>query len=157
MNKIRGLVLTRTSPLRRRESLTRLEVDKAIFSASEKISDLIYASAFPAHSMEGYIDLWELESVVGTILTETVNELTTLDPAAGEEFSFEVKNRPSLIDDMVTLILECVKDAFGSSIEIEYPTPRIIFLKSLWSRSKSFFRREFRLTIYEMLTGLIRK
>ncbi|MEM4658764.1 MAG: hypothetical protein QXX77_10140 [Candidatus Methanosuratincola sp.] len=149
--------MTRTSPLRRRESLTRLGVDKAIYSASEKISDLIYASAFPAHSTEGYIDLWELESVVSAILTETVNELTTVDPAAGEEFSFEVKNHPSLIDDIVTLVLECVKDAFGSSIEIEYPTPRIIFLKSLWGRSKSFIKREFRLTIYEILVGLIKK
>lgn len=149
--------MTRASPLRRRESLTRLGVDKAIYSASEKISDLIYASAFPAHSTEGYIDLWELESVVSAILTETINELTMVDPAIGEEFSFEVKNRPSLIDDMVTLILECVKDAFGSSIEIEYPTPRIIFLKSLWVRSKSFIRKEFRLTIYELLSGLVKK
>ncbi|MCX8181762.1 MAG: hypothetical protein N3D12_01460 [Candidatus Methanomethyliaceae archaeon] len=149
--------MTRTSPLRRRESLTRIGVDKAIYAASEKISDLIYSSAFPTHSMEGYIDLWELESAVSAILTETVNELTTLDPATGEEFLFEAKNRPSLIDDMVTLILDCVKDAFGSSIEIEYPTPRIIFLKSLWSKSKSFIKREFRLTIYEMLIRLIKK
>ena len=149
--------MTRTSPLRRRESLTRLGVDKAIYSASEKISDLIYSSAFPANSTEGYIDLWELESAVSVIFTETINELTTVDPVKGEEFSFGVKNRPSLIDDIVTLVLDCVKDALGSSINIEYPTPRIIFLRSLWNRPKSFLRKEFRLTIYEVLSGLIKK
>lgn len=150
--------MTKTSPLRRRESLTRLGVDKAIFTASEKISDLIHSSAFPENSTDGYIDLWELEGVVSTILTDTINELTNIDPATGEEFAFQIRNRPSLLDDIVSLVLDCIKDAFGSSIDIDYPTPRIISLRLFSSRSKmNFIKREFRITIYEVLVGLVRR
>lgn len=149
--------MTRTSPLRRRESLTRLGVEKAIYTASEKISDLIFASAFPAGSTEGCIDIWELEGVVGAILTETVNELTAVDPVIGEEFSFEVKSRTNLVDEIVTHIIECIKDAFGASIEIDYPTPKIIFLRSLWGRSKGFIKKEFCLIIHEILSSLIKR
>lgn len=150
--------MTKTSPLRRRESLTRLGVDKAIYSASEKISQLLYSSAFPQYSREGYIDLWELESIVSAILTEAINEITAVDPATGEAFSFEIKNRSSLIDDMVTLILECIRDAFGSSVEIDYPTPRIISVRPVFNICKrDFIQKEFKITIYEVLARLLRK
>ncbi|MGQ9759222.1 MAG: hypothetical protein ACUVQ5_01420 [Candidatus Methanomethylicaceae archaeon] len=150
--------MTKTSPLRRRESMTRFEVDKALFTASEKISSLFYSSAFPKHSIEGQIDLWDLESTVSAILTEAVNEITSVDPVSGDKLSFEIKNRSTLVDDIVMLLLEHVKDAFGPSIEIYYPAPRIISIKpTALIRKKEFIQKEFEITIYETLIGLLRR
>jgi hypothetical protein len=151
--------LPKTPFLSRRGKLSRLEVERAIYTASERISSSIIASALPEFAPAGTLDLWELENIIMQILTEAVNSVMEVDPILGEDLSFEIRRRRSaLIDDMVSLFLECVRDAFGSSVEIDYPTPRTISVRlSKAVGKRDFIQKEFKSTIYEMLRYLIGK
>jgi len=151
--------LPKTPFLSRRGTLSRLEVEKAIYTASERIASTIISSALPESAPAGTLDLWELENVITQILTEAVNSVMEVDPILGEDLSFEIRRRRStLMDDMVSLFLECVRDAFGQSVEIDYTTPRIISVRlSKAVSNKDFIQKEFKSTIYEMLRYLIGK
>jgi len=151
--------LPKTPFLSRRGTLSRLEVEKAIYTASERVSSTIISSALPESAPVGTLDLWELENVITQILTEAVNSVMEVDPVLGEDLSFEIRRRRSaLMDDMVSLFLECVRDAFGPSVEIDYITPRIISVRlSKAVSNKDFIQKEFKSTIYEMLRYLIGK
>jgi hypothetical protein len=145
--------------LNKRGMLSRLEVERAIYTASERISSSIIALSLPESATVGTIDLWELENIIMQILTEAINSVIDVDPILGEDLSFEIRRRrSSLIDDMVSLFLECIRDAFGNSVEIDYPTPRTIAVRLSRSVSKrDFIQKEFKSTIYEMLRYLIGK
>lgn len=151
--------MPKTPFLSRRGKLSRLEVERAIYTASERISSSIIASALPESAPAGTLDLWELENIIMQILTEAVNSVMEVDPILGEDLSFEIRRRRStLIDDMVSLFLECIRDAFGSSVEIDYPTPRTISVRlSKAVGKRDFIQKEFKSTIYEMLRYLIGK
>lgn len=151
--------MPKTPFLSRRGMLSRLEVERAIYTASERISSSIIALSLPESAPAGTIDLWELENIIIQILTEAVNSVMEVDPILGEDLSFEIRRRrSSLIDDMVSLFLECVRDAFGSSVEIDYPTPRTISVRLSRAVSKrDFIQKEFKSTIYEMLRYLVGK
>jgi hypothetical protein len=151
--------LPKTPFLSKRGALSRLEVEKAIYSASERISSTMISSALPESAPSGTIDLWELENIVTQILTDAVNSVMEVDPILGEDLLFEIRRRRStLIDDIVSLFLECLRDAFGHSVEIDYTTPRIILVRlSKAVSKKDFIQKEFKSTIYEMLRYLIGK
>ncbi len=143
----------------RRETITRLEVEKALFTASEMIASMMYTSAFPNHTSEGSLDLWELEYKITQVLTDTANSIAEVAPTMANGLSFEVKRRRAiLIDDMVNLFIECIRDAFGSLVQVEYTTPRVITIGiSPEVGKKDFIQKEFKSIMYDVLRNLIGK
>jgi len=143
----------------RRETITRLEVEKALFTASEMIASMMYSSAFPAHTNEGSLDLWELEYKITQVLTDTANSIAGVAPAMANDLTFEVKRRRAiLIDDMVNLFIECMRDAFGHMVQVEYTTPRVITISvSPEVGKKDFIQKEFKSIMYDVLRNLIGK
>ena len=141
----------------KKEALTRLELEKILYSASEKVSSTILSSAMPEFERRGTIDLWELDNALGSVLNATVKSVGSIDPSLAEGLSFEIKRRKStLLDDLVSLLLESLKDAYRESIEIDYPTPRIIHIRFMKGAEKtSFIRKEFGSKVYEILRHLI--
>ena len=143
----------------RREMMSRLEVEKALFTASEMITSTMFTSAFPDHTREGSLDLWELEFKITQVLIDTANNIAEVAPAMANGLSFEVKRRrATLIDDMVNLFIECIRDAFGSLVQVEYATPRVIAISaSAEVGKKDFIQKEFKSTMYDVLRNLIGK
>jgi len=143
----------------RRETITRLEVEKALFTASEMIASMMYSSAFPDHAGEGSLDLWELEYKITQVLTDTANNIAETAPAMANDLTFEVKRRRAiLINDMVNLFLECMRDAFGHLVLVEYTTPRVITIRvSPEIGKKDFIQKEFKSIMYDVLRNLIGK
>lgn len=143
----------------KREAFSRLEVEKALYAASEMISLTVVSSALPENSNIGSLDLWELENKVTQILTDTVNCINDVAPSMGEDLAFEIKRRRSfLVDDMVNLFLECIKDAFGTAVEVEHTAPRGITIRlSKQIHKKDFINKEFKSTIYDVMRYLLGK
>ena len=143
----------------KREAISRLEVEKALYAASEMISYAVVSSALPDDSNIGSIDLWELENKITQILTDTVNCINDVAPSMGEDLAFEIKRRrSSLVDEMVNLFLGCIKDAFGSMVEVEHTAPRGITVRlSKKVRNKDFINKEFKYTIYDVMRYLLGK
>jgi hypothetical protein len=143
----------------RRETITRLEVEKALFTASEMIASMMYTSAFPTHTNDGSLDLWELEYKITQVLTDTANSIAEAAPAMANDLTFEVKRRRAiLIDDMVNLFIECMRDAFGPLVQVEYTTPRVIIISvSPEVGKKDFIQKEFKSIMYDVLRNLIGK
>jgi diacylglycerol kinase len=141
----------------RREIFTLLEVEKTLFTAAELMTSTILSSAMPDYSTDGVIDLWEIETKFSQILTETINSVTEVAPLLGGELSSGVKKRQSiLISGLVNSFIECVVDAFGSTIEIERTTPRIISVRlSREVKKKDFIEKEFKSTAYDALRYLL--
>jgi hypothetical protein len=139
--------------------MSRLEVEKALFTASEMITSTMFTSAFPDHTREGSLDLWELEFKITQVLIDTANNIAEVAPAMANGLSFEVKRRrATLIDDMVNLFIECIRDAFGSLVQVEYATPRVIAISaSAEVGKKDFIQKEFKSTMYDVLRNLIGK
>jgi hypothetical protein len=154
-----GIVVSNTQSNSRRETITRLEVEKALYTASEMISSMMYASAFPTHTSEGSLDLWELEYKITQVLTDTANSIAEAAPAMANDLTFEVKRRRAiLINDMVNLFIECMRDAFGSQFRVEYTTPRVITVSvSPEIGKKDFIQRELKSIMYDVLRNLIGK
>jgi hypothetical protein len=155
----KGILVSNTQSNGRRETMTRLEVEKALFTASEMITSTMFTSAFPEHTNEGSLDLWELEYKITQVLTNTSNSIAEVAPAMANDLSFEVKRRRAmLIDDMVNLFIECLRDAFGPLIHVEYATPRVITIStSVEVGKKDFIQKEFKSTMYDVLRNLIGK
>lgn len=151
--------MSNTQSNSRRETITRLEVEKALFTACEMITSTMFTSAFPEHTREGSLDLWELELKITQVLTDTANSIADVAPAMANDLSFEVKRRRAmLIDDMVNLFIECIRDAFGHLVQVEYTTPRVITIStSPEVGKKDFIQKEFKSTIYDVLRNLIGK
>ncbi len=143
----------------KKEALTRIELEKILYSTAEKVSSAILSNALPEFECDGTIDLLELENTLMPILSSAVVSISSIDPNLADALSFEIKRRKSaLIDDIVSLLLESLKDAFRNSIEIDYPTPRIIHLRFIKGAEKTFFiRKEFGSRVYEILRHLIGK
>jgi hypothetical protein len=154
-----GIIVSNTQSNGRRETMTRLEVEKALFTASEMITSTMFTSAFPDHTNEGSLDLWELEYKITQVLTDTANSIAEVAPTIANDLSFEVKRRRAmLIDDMVNLFIECIRDAFGPLIQVEYATPRVITVSaSSEIGKKDFIQKEFKSTTYDVLRNLIGK
>jgi len=141
----------------KRESVYRLEVEKALYSAAEVISSTIVTAALPNDAV-GCLDLWELENKITRSLTEAVNSINEVAPALGEDLSFEIKRRRSfLVNDLVNLFVECLKDAYGQSVEVDRRSARRILIKLSNARNKDFIKKEFKSTVYDVLRYLLGK
>ena len=82
-----------------------------------------------------------------------------IDPSMAEGLSFELKRRKSsLTDDMVSMLLESLKDAYRDSIYIDYPTPRIIHIRFKKTvDNTAFIKKEFGAKLYEAMRHLVGK
>ncbi|MCX8170039.1 MAG: hypothetical protein N3D72_03000 [Candidatus Methanomethyliaceae archaeon] len=148
--------MTKISHLRRRESFTKLEVEMAIFDACERIASYIFSRAFPKNACEGIIDLWELEITVDSILTDIIEKISLIDPVTAEVLSYEIREKPHLIDRAIPSMLECIKDAFGSLIMISNLNPRTIQIRlSPFIKNRNFIRKDLRTIIYEIMISAI--
>ncbi len=145
--------MTRIRSLRK-GSFTKLEVEKAIYEACERISSLFYSSIFKNN--EGIIDIWEMELKINSIILEAIEKISFIDPAIAEILSLETKRRYGFIREIVSSIMECLKDAFGSSIIIRDSSPRMIYLKHYLIGNKEFIQKEFKHVIYDIIMGLIK-
>jgi hypothetical protein len=143
----------------RKEAVSKLELEKVLYDASESISSKILSSAIPDSKSHGKIDLWELENLLTPILNSVVNGVSSIDYSLAESLSFEIKRRKSsLLDDIVSFLLESLKDAFRDSIEIDYPTPRIIHLRFRKKiENTAFLKKEFSIKVYDILRHLVGK
>ncbi|MCS7098505.1 MAG: hypothetical protein NZ922_05975 [Candidatus Methanomethyliaceae archaeon] len=150
--------MTKISHLRRRESFTKLEIEMAIFDACERMASYIFSRIFPKNSYEGIIDLWELEITVDSILADVIEKISLIDPATAEVLSYEIREKPHLIDRAIPSMLECIKDAFGSLIMISNINQRTIQVKlSPLIRNRSFIRKDLRTILYEIIISAINK
>jgi hypothetical protein len=145
--------LTRIRSLRK-GSFTKLEVEKAIFEACERISSLLYSNIFK--NDEGIIDLWDRELKINSIILDTIEKISFVDPALAEVLSLETKRRYGFTKEIISSIMECLKDAFGSSIIIRDTSPRMIYLKHYLIGNKEFIQKEFKFIIYDIIIGLIK-
>lgn len=150
--------MTKIPHLRRRESITKLEVEMAIFEACERISSYVFSRAFPKSSCEGVIDLWELEITIDSILADIVDRISFIDPTTAEVLSCEIKGKTHLINKIMPLIIESIKDAFGQYIIISNLNPRTIYLRlSPLIKNKSFIQKDLKAIIYETIISAINK
>lgn len=145
--------MTRIRSLRK-GSFTKLEVEKAIYEACERISNLFYSSIFK--NDEGIIDIWDIELKINSIILEAIEKISFVDPAIAEVLSLETKRRYGFTKEIVSSIMECLKDAFGSSIIIRDTSPRMIYLKHYLVGNKGFIQKEFKHVIYDVILGLIK-
>ena len=141
----------------KREAVSRLEVEKALYSASDVLASVIIDSLLPNDSNSRTLDLLELESRITQILAKTVDSISEVAPSMSEDLSFEIKRRRSmLVDDLINLFTECLKDAFGPSVKIEHHSPRKISVRiSGKFTKKDFILKDFRATIYDVLRYLL--
>jgi hypothetical protein len=145
--------LTRIRSLRK-GSFTKLEVEKAIYEACERISNLFYSSIFK--NDEGIIDIWDIELKIKSIILEAIEKISFVDPAIAEVLSLETKRRYGFTKEILSSVMECLKDAFGSSIIIRDTSPRMIYLKHYLVGNKGFIQKEFKHAIYDVILGLIK-
>jgi hypothetical protein len=145
--------LTRIRSLRK-GSFTKLEVEKAIYEACERISNLFYSSIFK--NDEGIIDIWDIELKINSIILEAIEKISFVDPAIAEVLSLETKRRYGFTKEILSSVMECLKDAFGSSIIIRDTSPRMIYLKHYLLGNKGFIQKEFKHAIYDVILGLIK-
>jgi hypothetical protein len=145
--------LTRIRSLRK-GSFTKLEVEKAIYEACERISNLFYSSIFK--NDEGIIDIWDIELKINSIILEAIEKISFVDPAIAEVLSLETKRRYGFTKEILSSVMECLKDAFGSSIIIRDTSPRMIYLKHYLVGNKGFIQKEFKHAIYDVILGLIK-
>jgi hypothetical protein len=141
----------------KREAVSRLEVEKALYLASDAVASAIINSLLPCDSNIGTLDLWELENRITQILAKTVDSISEVAPSMGEDLSFEIKRRRSmLVDDLINLFTECLKDAFGPSVKIEHSSARKVSVRlSSKIARKDFIQKDFRATIYDVLRYLL--
>jgi len=150
--------LTKYSHLKRRESITKLEVEIAIFEACERISSYIFSRAFPKNSYEGVIDLWELEITIDSILADIIDRISLVDPATAEILSYEIRGKTHLINKIIPLITESIKDAFGQYVIISNLNPRTIYVRlSPIIKNKNFIQKDLKAIIYETIINTINK
>ncbi|MCQ5337371.1 MAG: hypothetical protein NO475_04160 [Candidatus Methanomethylicia archaeon] len=145
--------MTRIRSLRK-GSFTKLEVEKAIYEACERISNLFYSSIFK--NDEGIIDIWDIELKINSIILEAIEKISFVDPAIAEVLSLETKRRYGFTKEILSSVMECLKDAFGSSIIIRDTSPRMIYLKHYLLGNKGFIQKEFKHAIYDVILGLIK-
>ncbi|RZN57197.1 MAG: hypothetical protein DSO09_00555 [Candidatus Methanomethylicota archaeon] len=145
--------MTRIRSLRK-GSFTKLEVEKAIYEACERISNLFYSSIFK--NDEGIIDIWDIELKINSIILEAIEKISFVDPAIAEVLSLETKRRYGFTKEILSSVMECLKDAFGSSIIIRDTSPRMIYLKHYLVGNKGFIQKEFKHAIYDVILGLIK-
>lgn len=150
--------MTKIPHLRRRESITKIEVEMAIFEACERISSYIFSRAFPKNSCEGIIDLWELEITVDSVLADAIDRISLIDPTTAEVLSYEIKGKGHLINKIVPLIVEAIKDAFGQHVIVSNLNPRTIYFKlSPMVKNKNFIQKDLKAIIYETMVNAINK
>ncbi|MCQ5340835.1 MAG: hypothetical protein NO483_03910 [Candidatus Methanomethylicia archaeon] len=145
--------MTRIRSLRK-GSFTKLEVEKAIYEACERISNLFYSSIFK--NDEGIIDIWDIELKINSIILEAIEKISFVDPAIAEVLSLETKRRYGFTKEILSSVMGCLKDAFGSSIIIRDASPRMIYLKHYLVGNKGFIQKEFKHAIYDVILGLIK-
>ena len=128
-----------------------------MFTASELMTSTLLSAAMPDCITEGVIDLWEIETKFNQILAETVNTISEVAPVLGNNLSYGLKCRRSvLIGDVVRDFLECISDAFGEELEIERTTPRLTSIRlSNGVKKKDFIEKEFKSTVYDELKQLL--
>lgn len=143
----------------RREALSGLELEKALFDASERVSSQMTSGLAPERGANLNIDLWELENLLLPILNAAVNEIRIFDESKAEDFSFELKRRRnSLPHDLVNMLIECFRDAYRDDVEIEYSSTKVVsirFLKNVGNLSA--VKKEFGNRVYELLRHLLGK
>jgi len=141
----------------RRNSLVRIEVDKILYSASESVASQILSAAMPANGNKGSLELWEIENRLTPIFNSAINLISEINPNVGDVLSFELKRRSrTLTDDLISLLLESLRDAFRDGVDVDYPTPRTIHLAFRNSVDNvAFIRKEYSAKVYEVLRHLV--
>ena len=100
---------------RRRNSLVRIEVDKILYSASESVASQILSAAMPANGNKGSLELWEIETADPDLQLGNKPDKQKSIECRGS-LSFELKRRSrTLTDDLISLLLESLRDAFGTA------------------------------------------
>lgn len=150
--------MSRTPSNRRRNSLVKIEIDKILYSTSELISSQVLSIAVPANGSKGVIEMWELENRLTPTFNSAINSIRDVSAVKAEDLSFELTRRGSaIVDDLISLLLECLRDAFRASVDIDYPIPRTIHVifKSKVDNT-SFIKKEYTSKVYEVLKHLLR-
>lgn len=142
---------------RRRNSLVRLEVEKILYSTSEEVAFQIISFAVPTNGNKSSLELWELENRLTSIFNSAINLIREVNSNVGEAFSFELKRRSrTLMDDLISLFLESLRDAFREGVDVDYPMPRVI---RLTFRNKienvAFIKKDYSMKVYEVLRHLL--
>ncbi|MDI9643931.1 MAG: hypothetical protein QFX35_01780 [Candidatus Verstraetearchaeota archaeon] len=143
----------------RKEALSGLELEKALFDASERVAKQMFSGLLPERGLDLSIDLWELENLLLPILNAVVNEIRIFDESKAEDFSFELKRRRNSIPhDLVNMLIECFKDAYRDGVEVEYSSAKLVsirFLKGVGNLSA--VKKEFSNRVYELFRHLLGK
>ncbi len=134
-----------------------IEIDKILYSTSESVASQILSAAIPANGNKGSIEMWELENRLTPIFNSAINRIREVNANVGEVLSFELKRRSgTLMDDLISLLLESLRDAFRSGLDVDYPTPRTIHLtfeKNV--ENAAFIRKEYAMKVYDVLRHLV--
>jgi hypothetical protein len=111
----------------------------------------------PANGNKGSLELWEIENRLTPIFNSAINLISEINPNVGDVLSFELKRRSrTLTDDLISLLLESLRDAFRDGVDVDYPTPRTIHLAFRNSVDNvAFIRKEYSAKVYEVLRHLV--
>lgn len=156
---MRRLILPKPQFNDRREALSGIELEKILYEASERLSSQMLSGISNERGTSITIDLWELENLLLPALNATVNEIRIFDESRAEDFSFELKRRRNtLAHDLVNLLVDCIKDAYRDSVEVNYFDNRLISIKfNKRAENLAAVRKEFGCRIYEVLMHLLGK
>ncbi len=138
--------------------MTRIEIDKILYSTSELVASQILSVAIPAKGSKGLIEMWELENRLTPKFNSAINSIRDVSATKAEDFSFELTRRGNaIVDDLISLLLESLRDAFRTNIDIDYPTPRTIHISFKNKvENPSFIKKEYASKVYDFLKHLVR-